>query len=68
MPAGTPAAIVEKLSLALNESMRDPEVKKRLDAIGAEPMGTTPQVLRVHLKQETERWTQLIKAAGISAD
>ena len=27
MPAGTPAAIVEKLSLALNESMRDPEVK-----------------------------------------
>lgn len=68
MPAGTPAAIVEKLSLALNESMRDPEVKKRLDAIGAEPMGTTPQVLRAHLKQETERWTQLIKAAGISAD
>ena len=34
MPAGTPAAVVEKLSLALNESMRDPEVKKRLDAIG----------------------------------
>ena len=68
MPAGTPAAIVEKLSLALNESMRDPEVKKRLDAIGAEPMGTTPQVLRAHLKQETERWTQLIKTAGISAD
>jgi tripartite-type tricarboxylate transporter receptor subunit TctC len=31
-------------------------------------MGTTPQVLRAHLKQETERWTQLIKAAGISAD
>ena len=68
MPAGTPAAVVEKLSLALNESMRDPEVKKRLDAIGAEPMGTTPQVLRTHLKQETERWTQLIKTAGISAD
>lgn len=68
MPAGTPTAIVDKLSLALNESMRDPEVKKRLDAIGAEPMGTTPQVLRAHLKQETERWTQLIKSAGISAD
>lgn len=42
MLAGTPATVVEKLSLALNESMRDTEVKKRLDAIGAEPMGTIP--------------------------
>lgn len=39
-----------------------------LPCSGAEPIGTTPQVLRTHLKQETERWTQLIKAAGISAD
>lgn len=68
MPAGTPPAIVEKLSQALNEAMRDPEVIKRLDAIGANPIGSTPQALQSHLKQETERWTQLIKASSITAD
>lgn len=68
MPASTPPAIVEKLSQALNESMRDPEVQKRFDAIGAESMGTTPQALRTHLQQETERWTKLIKASRITAD
>ena len=68
MPAGTPAPIVEKLSQTLNEAMRDPEVKKRLDSIGAEPIGSTPQVMAVHLKTETERWTQLIQSAGITAD
>lgn len=68
MPAGTPPAIVEKLGKTLNEAMTDPEVKKRLDFIGAEPIGSTPQALAQHLKTETERWTALIKSAGITAD
>ena len=68
MPAGTPPAIVEKLGKTLNEAMTDPEVKKRLDFIGAEPIGTTPQALGQHLKTETDRWTALIKSAGITAD
>ncbi|MEG0720007.1 MAG: tripartite tricarboxylate transporter substrate binding protein, partial [Comamonas sp.] len=67
MPAGTPPAIVEKLGKTLNEAMTDPEVKKRLDFIGAEPIGSTPQALGQHLKTETERWTALIKSAGITA-
>lgn len=68
MPAGTPAAIVDTLSQALNAAMHEPEVKARLDAIGAEPIGSTPQALRTHLQQETARWTQLIKASHITAD
>ncbi|MBD7959262.1 MULTISPECIES: tripartite tricarboxylate transporter substrate binding protein [Comamonas] len=68
MPAGTPPAIVEKLGKTLNEAMTDPEVKKRLDFIGAEPIGSTPQALGQHLKTETDRWTALIKSAGITAD
>lgn len=68
MPAGTPPAIVEKLGKTLNEAMTDPEVKKRLDFIGAEPIGSSPQALGQHLKTETERWTALIKSAGITAD
>ena len=68
MPAGTPPAIVEKLGKTLNEAMTDQEVKKRLDFIGAEPIGSTPQALGQHLKTETDRWTALIKSAGITAD
>ena len=68
MPAGTPPAIVEKLGKTLNEAMTDPEVKKRLDFIGAEPIGSSPQALGQHLKTETDRWTALIKSAGITAD
>ncbi|MCD2511405.1 Bug family tripartite tricarboxylate transporter substrate binding protein [Comamonas endophytica] len=68
MPAGTPAPIVAKLGQTLNEAMNDPEVKKRLDAIGAEPIGSTPQALAAHLKTETDRWTKLIKASNIKVD
>ena len=68
MPAGTPAPIVAKLGQTLNEAMNDPEVKKRLAAMGAEPIGSTPQALAAHLKTETDRWTQLIKEANIKVD
>ena len=68
MPAGTPAPIVEKLGKTLNEAMNDPEVKKRFSAIGAEPIGSTPQALAAHLKTETERWTKLIKESNIKVD
>ncbi|QKV52146.1 Bug family tripartite tricarboxylate transporter substrate binding protein [Comamonas antarctica] len=68
MPAGTPAPIVEKLGKTLNEAMNDPDVKKRFSAIGAEPIGSTPQALAAHLKTETERWTKLIKESNIKVD
>jgi len=68
MPAGTPAPIVARLGQTLNEAMSDPEVKKRLAAIGAEPIGSTPQALAAHLKTETDRWTQLIKESNIKVD
>lgn len=68
MPAGTPAPIDEKLGKTLNAAMATPEVKTRLDAIGAQPVGSTPEALRTHLVKETERWTQLIKSSGITAD
>ena len=68
MPAGTPVPIVAKLGQTLNEAMNDPEVKKRLAAMGAEPIGSTPQALAAHLKTETDRWTQLIKEANIKVD
>ena len=68
MPAATPKAIVSKLNKALLDAMTDPEVAKRFETIGAEPVGSTPDELAQHLARESERWTQLITERGIKLD
>lgn len=68
MPASTPKAIVGKLNKALLDAMKDPEVTKRFDTIGAEPVGSTPDELAKHLALESERWTKLITERGIKLD
>ena len=68
MPASTPKAIVGKLNKALLDAMKDPEVVKRFESIGAEPVGSTPDELAKHLARESDRWTQLITERGIKLD
>ena len=68
MPASTPKAIVGKLNKALLDAMKDPDVVKRFESIGAEPVGSTPDELAKHLARESERWTQLITERGIKLD
>jgi putative tricarboxylic transport membrane protein len=69
-PKGTPAAVVEKLSAALQKSLDDPDVKDRLARSGAEtvaPERARPDVLRAHLKSEIDKWVPIIKKAGVQA-
>ena len=68
MPTATPKAIVSKLNKALLDAMKDPEVAKRFEAIGAEPVGSTPDELAKHLARESDRWTKLITERGIKLD
>ncbi|MCA7086386.1 tripartite tricarboxylate transporter substrate binding protein [Cupriavidus sp. DB3] len=68
VPAGTPPAVVETLNRAMVDALRKPAVQKRLAAIGAEPIGSTPAELKQHLAKETEKWGKLIRARGIRAD
>ena len=42
-PAGTPAAVVDKINAGVNEALHDPEIQKRLTDLSAEPVGGTPQ-------------------------
>lgn len=70
-PRGTPAPVIEKLSVALQEALKDPEVKSRLAASGAETVSTErarPDALRAHLKSEIDKWVPIIKKAGVSAE
>jgi tripartite-type tricarboxylate transporter receptor subunit TctC len=68
VPAGTPPAVVNTLNRAMVDSLRKPEVQKRLAGIGAEAIGSTPAALKDHLARETTKWGELIRARGIRAD
>ena len=70
-PKGTPREVTDKLNAALRTALKDPTVAARLAELGAEQVSEakqTPDGLRSWLKQETERWGPVIKAAGVYAD
>jgi tripartite-type tricarboxylate transporter receptor subunit TctC len=64
-PAGMPAAIVNKLNAAVQEVLRDPQVREAMARQGLEPAGGSPADAAAYLKRELATWTRVIKAAGI---
>ncbi|MCE9642221.1 MAG: tripartite tricarboxylate transporter substrate binding protein [Betaproteobacteria bacterium] len=67
-PAGTPKAIIDKLSSQIASVLRQPEVIAKLAGDGAEPGGDTPAEFAAYIKNEAERWGKVVKTAGIRAD
>jgi tripartite-type tricarboxylate transporter receptor subunit TctC len=70
-PKGTPKPVTDKLVAALQETVKDESVKKRFADLGATtyaPEKATPQALQAHLKSEIDKWTPLIRKAGVYAD
>jgi tripartite-type tricarboxylate transporter receptor subunit TctC len=67
-PAGTPDAIVNKLSAEVDRIVRRPEVVERFKALGAEPVGGTPKSLGDFIVLETAKWRDVVKASGARVD
>ena len=70
-PKNTPKPVVDKLSSALQDTLKSDEVKKRFAELGATtyaPDKATPAALQQHLKAEMDKWGPLIKKAGVYAD
>jgi tripartite-type tricarboxylate transporter receptor subunit TctC len=67
-PPRTPQAIVDKISADLSEALKDPEVKKRLADLSAEPVGGTPQETAAYFHEEMERWKNVIVAAHVTLE
>jgi tripartite-type tricarboxylate transporter receptor subunit TctC len=67
-PAGTPPAIVNKLSNAIRASLHKPEIQERLKGLGAVMVASTPEDYQVWLKQDAQRWATLIKAASLKSE
>ena len=68
VPAGVPPAIVKRLHDELARIARQPDLKSRLEAQGAEVIGNTPDEFAAFIVSERERWGKVIRAAGIKAE
>ena len=67
-PAGTPPAIVNRLSEEMRKSLAKPETRERLTALGAITVGDTPAEYAAFLAKDHERWARVIKASGVKAE
>lgn len=65
-PAGTPAGIIDKISKASNETLKDPDVLKQLGLQGLEVRGGSPDEFRAFIDSETKRWAEVIKSMPAS--
>jgi tripartite-type tricarboxylate transporter receptor subunit TctC len=67
-PAGTPAAIIARLSQEANKAVNDPEIRNRFNEIGIEPVGGTPEQTSKFLADEIAKWSKVITTAGVKAE
>jgi tripartite-type tricarboxylate transporter receptor subunit TctC len=68
-PAGTPRPIVDRLNAEINKIVRDPQVvKERLNTVGLEAVGSTPEQLLEVMKTELAKYTKLARDAGIKPE
>lgn len=64
-PAGTPPAVVARLSAALREALAVPAVRERLEGLGYEVVGNTPEAFAAALARDHAAMAELIRTAGI---
>ena len=68
MPAGTPADIVAKLNAEVVKILKLPEVRERLQAMGIEIAGNSPEQFAAFMRSETTKWGRIVKDSGAKID
>lgn len=67
-PAGTPSAITHRISAAIAEVLKQPDIAKRLADMSFDAIGSTPEEMARFMTQERERWGSVIRASGATAN
>ena len=67
-PAATPRAIIERLHRDTSALLRLPDVAARMASDGSEPVGSTPAQFTAHIRGEIQKWTKVVKDAGIRGE
>jgi tripartite-type tricarboxylate transporter receptor subunit TctC len=67
-PAGTPKSVVDRINAEMRKAVASPDFARQLAALGLEPASSSPAEFHAMIKSELERWTKVIKEAGITAE
>ena len=68
VPAGTPAAVVQRLNAEINKALQSADVREKLAVQGAEPLGSTPEEYGAYVRKELARWATVVKATGVTLE
>jgi tripartite-type tricarboxylate transporter receptor subunit TctC len=67
-PAGTPPEVVSKLNAEIRAALALPDIREKAVAAGAEPFANSPQEFAAFIREETRKWAEVIKAAGVKLE
>jgi tripartite-type tricarboxylate transporter receptor subunit TctC len=67
-PTGTPKEIISRLHDEMVKVLKRPDVKERLAAAGADPIGSTPEQFTAYIRSEIDKWGKLVKMSGARPD
>ena len=67
-PAKTPRPIIDRLHSELLRALNSPDLRQRLQSLGADPVGNTPEQYTAFMQNEIAKWGKVIKAAGIKGE
>jgi tripartite-type tricarboxylate transporter receptor subunit TctC len=68
VPAQTPKATIAKLNAELDRLLKLPEVRERMQTLGLDPVGGTPEAFAAFVKADIARWAKVIKESGTRAE
>ena len=67
-PAGIPQDVTQKLSAEIHKAVTQTDLRERLKGLGTTPIGSTPAELTAFQRADIERWTKVVKTAGIKPE
>ena len=67
-PAGTPDAVIARLQSEISKIVKIPEIRDRFLALGAEPVGSTPEQFAAFYRAEVVKWAKVVKDSGAQID
>ena len=67
-PAGTPRAIVDRLNAEVAKVLKTPEMKEKMTGLGTDIVANSPEQFAQYLREETAKWSKIVKDAGIKLE
>jgi tripartite-type tricarboxylate transporter receptor subunit TctC len=67
-PKGTPKNVIDRLNAEVLRALRTPEVMEKMNTVGIEPIGSTPQALNAQISTEIGHWQGIAQKVGLKAE